>query len=101
MTAAGVMGAPAPRPRVLSATVPACRGREARLHPEFADRYPNLPAGEWISAAVVADRVLARSLLVLSGGHIRGRVLPDDHFEFRHGTAGGGERHGVRLRRET
>jgi hypothetical protein len=31
---------------------------------------------------------------------MRGRVLPDEHFEFRGGTARGGERQGSRPRRE-
>ena len=33
--------------------------REARLRSEFAALYPGLRAGEWAPAAVVADRVLA------------------------------------------
>ena len=73
--------------------------REARLRPEFAALYPGLGAGEWAPAAVVADRVLAQSLLRASDGIIRGRVLLEAHFEFRHGRSLGGERHGLRLRR--
>ena len=49
--------------------------REARLRPEFAACYPGLRAGEWAPAAVVADRVLAQSLLRASDGIVRGRVL--------------------------
>ena len=78
--------------------VPAAARREARLRPEFALVYPGLRAGEWAPAAVVADRVLAQSLLRASDGIIRGRVLLEAHFEFRHGTSLGGERHGLRLR---
>jgi hypothetical protein len=73
--------------------------REARLRPEFAACYPGLRTGEWGPAAVVADRVLAQSLLRASDGTIRGRVLLDAHFEFRYGMSLGGERHGLRLRR--
>jgi hypothetical protein len=73
--------------------------REARLRPQFAALYPGLRAGEWSPAAVVADRVLAQSLLRASDGTIRGRVLLEAHFEFRHGRSLGGERHGLRLRR--
>lgn len=73
--------------------------REARLRPEFAALYPGLGAGEWAPAAVVADRVLAQSLLRASDGTIRGRVLLEAHFEFRCGRSLGGERHGLRLRR--
>ena len=74
--------------------------REARLRPEFAALYPGLGAGEWAPAAVVADRVLAQALLRASDGSIRGRVLLEAHFEFRHGRSLGGERHGLRLRRK-
>ncbi len=72
--------------------------REARLRPEFALRYPGFRPGTWEPAAVIADRVLAQALLG-GGGGILGRVLLDAHFEFRHGTAQGGERHGLRIRR--
>ena len=71
--------------------------REARLRPEFAEFYPGLRAGEWVSAAVLADRVLADALLRGMGMAIRGRVLLAAHFEFRGGQSRGGERHGVRL----
>jgi hypothetical protein len=82
---------PVPRPRDT---------REARLRPEFAASYPGIPAGEWTSAAVLADRVLAAALLRNSETAIRGRVLFDAHFEFRGGRAQGGEREGLRFRRE-
>lgn len=74
--------------------------REARLRPEFAQLYPGIRAGEWCAAAVLADRVLADSLLRGSDTAIRGRVLLDAHFDFRGGTSLGGEREGVRVRRE-
>jgi hypothetical protein len=87
--------APAPAGTLIGAVA----RREARLRPEFAALYPELRAGEWAPAAVVADGVLAQSLLRASDGTIRGRVLLEVHFEFRHGGAPGGERHGLRLRR--
>jgi hypothetical protein len=71
--------------------------REARLRPEFAGLYPGLRVDEWAPAAVVADRVLAQSVLRASDGIVRGRVLLETHFEFRHGRSLGGERRGVRL----
>jgi len=74
--------------------------REARLRPEFAALYPGFGAGEWAPAAMVADRALAQTLLRAGDGTFRGRVLVEAHFEFRHGTALGGERHGLRLRRK-
>ena len=71
--------------------------REARLRPEFAGLYPGIPAGQWVSAAVVADRVLADALLRGMEMAIRGRVLLAAHFEFRGGGTHGGERDGVRV----
>jgi hypothetical protein len=66
--------------------------REARLRPEHAGFYPGIPSGVWESAAVLADRVLAGGLLrgVTSGWC--DRVLRDEHFEFRGGAGGVGER---------
>ena len=58
------------------------------------------PTLERAPAAVVADRVLAQSLLRASDGTVRGRVLLEAHFEFRHGRSLGGERHGLRLMRK-
>jgi hypothetical protein len=75
--------------------------REARLRPEHADRYPGLHADEWVSAATLADRVLARALLRGRDTSLWVRLLRDEHFEFR---GGGGERlareDGTRPRRE-
>jgi hypothetical protein len=75
--------------------------REARLQPEFAHLYPGIPAGEWLCAAVLADRVLAAWLLRGASKALWGRVLVEDHFEFRGGDTGHrGERDGCRPRRE-
>jgi hypothetical protein len=74
--------------------------REARLHPDFAQLYPGIPAGEWLCAAVLADRVLVGRLLRGASSAIMGRVLPEEHFEFRGGETGSrGERDGYRSRR--
>ncbi len=62
-------------------------GREARLQPEYASLYPGVPSGEWYSAAVLADRVLAGRLLRGASSALQGRALVEEHFEFR-----GGER---------
>jgi hypothetical protein len=74
--------------------------REARLLPEHAHRYPGLHAGEWVSAATLADRVLAGALLRGRDTSLWIRLLRDEHFEFR----GGGGRlvaeDGQRPRRE-
>jgi hypothetical protein len=74
------------------------QSREARLRPEFAYLYPGLRSGEWDSAAMVADRVLAGCLIRNNETAVRGRVLLDAHFEFRGGESEGGERKGVRFR---
>ena len=74
--------------------------REARLRPEFSELYPGLRPGRWEPAAILADRLLAECLLRGSENAIRGRVLPEVHFEFRGGVTLGGERDGVRARRE-
>jgi hypothetical protein len=74
--------------------------RQARLRPEHAHRYPGLHAEEWVSAAMLADRVLAAALLRGRDTSLWNRLLRDEHFEFR----GGGERldseEGQRPRRE-
>jgi hypothetical protein len=69
-------------------------GREARLRPEYAKRYPGVQPGVWESAAVLVDRVLAGGLLSGAPMGWRERVLPPEHFEFR------GGREGERPRRE-
>lgn len=74
--------------------------REACLREECGALYPGLTPGLWQPAALLADLVLADCLI--RGGHtaVTGRVLLDEHFEFRGGAARGGERAGTRLRRE-
>jgi hypothetical protein len=75
--------------------------REARLQPQFASLYPWIPSGQWQPASVLADCVLAGRLLRGASSAIQGRVLADEHFEFRGGEAGRrGERVGYRPRRE-
>ncbi len=59
-------------------------GREARLRPEFAHLYPAITAGQWDSAAVLADRMLAWLIRNSSPGIIAtARILPPEHFDFR------------------
>ena len=74
--------------------------REARLRSEHAHRYPWLHAEDWVSAATLADRVLAAALLRGRDTSLWIRLLCDEHFEFR----GGGRRldsdEGERPRRE-
>jgi hypothetical protein len=56
--------------------------REARLRPEFADRYPGMRAGTWYLAATVASAVQH----VEEAPPATLRPLPDAHFEFRGGA---------------
>jgi hypothetical protein len=65
--------------------------REARLRPEYAKLYPGPHVGVWESAAVVVDRIVAVRVLGREPLAMRGRVLSDEHFEFR-GGAGAGSR---------
>jgi hypothetical protein len=75
--------------------------REARLQPEYAPLYPGVPVGEWLHAAVLVDRILAGRLLRGACSALQGRVLVEEHFEFRGGDTGRrGEREGFRPRRE-
>jgi hypothetical protein len=77
------------------------RVREARLQPEFASLYPWITSGSWQPASVLADSVLAGRLLRGASSALQGRVLADEHFEFRGGETGRwGERVGYRPRRE-
>lgn len=82
-------------PRAAAVSPPSIGRREARLRPEHGARYPGIQAGEWESAAVLCDRVLAGGLLRGSPVGWRDRVLPAEYFEFR-----GGGPEGQRPRRE-
>ena len=66
--------------------------REARLRTDADEPYPGVLPGRWMTAASLADQVLAGWLLKGSGTAVRGRVLPDADFEFRGGEATGGTR---------
>jgi hypothetical protein len=67
-----------------SEDLPMASRREARLRPEFARLYPFLQPGAWESAAVLTDRVVARTLGRPDGMFITGeRALDPKHFEFR------------------
>ena len=66
-------------------TAPWIIRREGRLRPEHAARYPGVLAGVWEPAAVLVDRIVAARLLRGGQVDIQGRVLSDEHFEFRGG----------------
>ena len=65
--------------------------REARLKPECAARYPDLPCDVWEPAEQLVDRLLAGLLLHGAGfGEIRAAgTLDAQHFDLR-GTDGVG-----------
>jgi hypothetical protein len=58
--------------------------REARLRPEFADRYPGVDPEVWYIAATLAEHLLARFLREEAAGIAPPeRIMDPDHFEFR------------------
>lgn len=70
------------------AQVPSSRPavREARLRPEFAEKYAGIDAGVWFSAAGLAEKLITRLLREgVSDEELPQRVLDPIHFEFRGG----------------
>ena len=66
------------------------QSRQARLRPGYASLYPSLEPGEWVDADDLAEQMLTQHLLRPSPGFgLSGRVLPEDHFEFRGGEPAG------------
>jgi hypothetical protein len=60
--------------------------REARLRPEFADKYVGIQSGVWFSAAGLAEELITRLLREgVSDEELPQRVLDPTHFEFRGG----------------
>jgi hypothetical protein len=58
--------------------------REARLRPEFADRYPGVDPDVWYIAATLAEHLLARFLREGEAGREPPeRIMDPEHFEFR------------------
>jgi hypothetical protein len=58
--------------------------REARLRPEFADRYPGVDPNVWYIAATLAEHLLARFLREGEAGRgAPARIMDPEHFEFR------------------
>jgi hypothetical protein len=64
---------------------------QARVRPEFGYLYPTVRAGEWESAAVLEDKILAQLVTAPSTSLVlRGRVLNREHFEYRQAERRGG-----------
>jgi hypothetical protein len=65
-------------------------GRQARLRLEYASLYPGLEPGVWVDAGDLAEQMLTEHLLRPSPGFmLSGRMLPEDHFDFRGGEPAG------------
>ncbi len=61
--------------------------REARLRPEFADKYVGIQSGAWFSAAGLAEKLITRLLREgVSDEELPQRVLDPTQFEFRGGA---------------
>ena len=65
--------------------------REARLRPEFAERYPQLEAGVWETAAEIGAKVLLWQVQQQGTAALASRILDERHFEFRGGWERGRE----------
>jgi hypothetical protein len=60
--------------------------REARLRPEYADKYVGIEPNVWFSAAGLAEQLITRLLREgVSDEELPQRVLDPTHFEFRGG----------------
>jgi hypothetical protein len=62
--------------------------REARLIEDYGKLYPGLSAGVWLPAGEVAEHIVA--VVRREGGRAgwQGRLIADEHFEFRGGEPG-------------
>jgi hypothetical protein len=58
--------------------------REARLRPEYAEVYAEIPTGLWMAAADLAD-IIVRRAQIARALSIHQRTLDPRHFEFRGG----------------
>jgi hypothetical protein len=62
--------------------------REARLREQYGRLYPGLKPGVWLPAAEVAEHIVAEIRHEGGRSGVLGRLVSEDHFEFR----GGGSR---------
>jgi hypothetical protein len=74
--------------------------REARLREQYVNLYPGLTPGVWLPAAEVAEHIV--SMVRHEGGRlgVHGRLVADEHFDFRGGEARQPERRAQNERRE-
>ena len=59
--------------------------REAMLRQEYVGLYPGLTPGRWLPAADVAEHIIDLVRRERGSLGIRGRVMMDEHFDFRGG----------------
>ena len=59
--------------------------REARLRPEYAEVYAEIPPGLWMAAADLAN-IIVRRAQAARALSIHQRTLDPTHFEFRGGA---------------
>jgi hypothetical protein len=59
--------------------------REARLRQEFGDLYPGLTPGTWLPAREVAEHIVDVVRRERGRLGLHGRLMADEHFEFRGG----------------
>jgi hypothetical protein len=59
--------------------------REARLREQYVGLYPGLSPGTWLPAREVAEHIV--DVVRREGGRlgIHGRLMADEHFDFRGG----------------
>ena len=75
---------------------PAGRERQARVKLQFATLYPSVPAGEWLPAWLLAEKLVAHAQAAgLPPGR---RVCEPAHCEFRGGGPRPPELRGLRTR---
>jgi hypothetical protein len=63
--------------------------REARLKDQFRNLYPGIKAAIWLPAREVAEHIIAVVRHEGGGRGAGGRMLAEEHFEFRGGESQG------------
>jgi hypothetical protein len=74
--------------------------REARLRDQYVGLYPGLTPGVWLPAAEVAEHIVDMVRHERGRFGIRGRLVSDEHFDFRGGEAWADKRQSRNERRE-
>jgi hypothetical protein len=74
--------------------------REARLREQYVGLYPGLTPGVWLPAAEVAEHIVDMVRHERGRTGVYGRVVADDHFDFRGGEDRAAERRAHNERRE-